>query len=118
MIRCLKVALLILFLLVGCNVAAKNQDDSKPVKIRKLVRGKDGIYRVPQNSESDARKAAEAARESALQAKKEFESRQKDDKVEKFKFNFNYISLYYFTFLMGLMVYIFIKDKKNERNSL
>lgn len=109
---------MILILLVGCSATAANQDHSTPVKIRKLVRGKDGIYRVPQGSEFDARKAAEAARELALQAKKEFESRQKDGKVEKFKFNLNYISLYYFTFLMGLMVYIFIKDKKNERNSL
>jgi len=113
MIRCLKVALLILFLLVGCNVAAKNQDDSKPVKIRKLVRGGDGIYRIPEDQNSAKRKAEEA-RKLALEAKELHESK---DLNKKTSWNWNYISVYYFFFLIGLIVYIFSKDKSNEQNN-
>lgn len=121
----LKLILISLFLVSGCEVIAKNQDDSKPVKIKSLTRGKDGIYRVPRSKKQQkeeeaervlaAKAAADLARQQALQAKADYESRKKIKISEPVKgsfSNWSYTCLYYFTFLAGLGVYIFNKGKK------
>ena len=44
--RALICVILSVFIFAGC-ATGRNQDDSKPVKIKNLKRDSDGIYRVP-----------------------------------------------------------------------
>lgn len=84
--RILICVILSFFIFAGC-VSVANQDDSKPVKIKNLKRGSDGIYRVPKakpispkkekviEEKLDVKRLAELAREDALAAKKDYEQR-------------------------------------------
>ena len=82
--RTLICVILSVFIFAGCTTG-KNQDDSKPVKIKNLKRDSDGIYRVPKakpiklkqekviEEKLDIKRLAESAREVALAAKKKYE---------------------------------------------
>jgi hypothetical protein len=82
--RTLICVILSVFIFAGCTTG-KNQDDSKPVKIKNLKRDSDGIYRVPKakpiklkqekviEEKLDIKRIAESAREVALAAKKKYE---------------------------------------------
>lgn len=115
------------FIFAGCATAT-NQDDSKPVKIEYLKRGKDGIYRIPRaepiklkkekviEEELDIKKLAEKARQEALKAKEAYEERRSEKKyiVNNFNVNWNLISLYYFTFISVCAVYLILKFRKQK----
>lgn len=82
--RALICVILSFFIFAGCATVT-NQDDSKPVKIKNLKRGSDGIYRVPKakpikpkkekvkEEDLDIKRLAELAKEDALAAKKDYE---------------------------------------------
>tara|TARA_R110002167_G_scaffold292885_1_gene497529 strand:- start:1603 stop:1989 length:387 start_codon:yes stop_codon:yes gene_type:complete len=84
--RTLICVILSVFIFAGC-ATGRNQDDSKPVKIKNLKRDSDGIYRVPKakpiklkqekviEEKLDIKRLAESAREVALAAKKKYEQR-------------------------------------------
>lgn len=124
----IRFVLLFCVLFSGCRSFGDNQDDSKPVKIRYLKRGKDGIYRIPRaepiklkkeeviEEELDAKKLAEKARQEALKAKEAYEERRYEKKyiTNNFNVNWNLISLYYFTFISVCIVYLILKFRKEK----
>lgn len=108
-----KLTFLLFLLFVGCQTqVAKNQDDSKHVKVRELKRGKDGVYRLPNSKIEKARLAAENARKLALQAKKDYENRKSDDIQSVTKFNYKNIFIYYSVALTIFTAFLIYRNKE------